>query len=325
MKNKPPASPAIATSPAIAASRRWLLGGIGALMPIVIAALSADFTTFFENPKTSVVMGWGIRSILLFIIGGFVVYLHRNLQDDWQCFVTGIAAPALITTAFAGKAGIYDPLQRVDPAAPTDASLLVPDAPQPPWFVEAARTFELASNPVHDQWLKKLAASVEIRNARDLEETFFQGFIRGFFGSNPLVAFVVLDGQVKEDDARLVAASIKLLNRCAEKGGVRDPNLKTLAEKSAAFAQTDTVVISKRGRDGPFVPLIMFADPVTASKYADILADVLTSKELIVARRSQVADEVRRKFEVWSGRRVDARTVANQIGELVMPTCTPSV
>lgn len=315
-----------AASLALSPTRRALMGGLGALAPVVVAAVSADFAAYFESPQTSVAMGWGVRSFLLFVIGGFVVYLHRSLQDDWQCFVTGIAAPALITTFVAGKSGVTDPLQRVEPSSRTEESSLAPDAPVAPWFVRMTQGFQPASNPLHDKWIEKLAASVEIRNARDLEETFFQGFIRGFFGSNPLVAFVVLDGQIKEDDARRVAASIKLLNRCAQEGDVSNQSLKKLATaKSSRFGQTEIVLIARRGKQGPFVPLIMFADPVMASKYADILEGVLATKELIVARRSQVADEVRRKFDVWSGRTVDAETVSRQIQELIAPTCTPSV
>lgn len=310
----------------ISATRRALMGGFGALAPVIVAAVSADFTAYFESPQTSVAVGWGVRSLLLFVIGGFVVYLHRSLQDDWQCFVTGIAAPALITTFVAGKSGVTDPLQRVDPAPRTEESMLAPDAPLFPWFVRMTQGFQLASNPLHDKWIERLAATVQIRNARDLEETFFQGFIRGFFGSNPLVAFVVLDGQLKEQDARRVAASIKLLNRCAEEGDVNDQSLKKLATaKSGRFGQTEVVLIARRGKQGPFVPLIMFADPVMASKYADILEGVLATKELIVARRSQVADEVRRKFDIWSGRTVDADKVSSQIQEFIMPTCTPSI
>jgi hypothetical protein len=82
---------------------RWLYGGLGALAPMVVTALTFDMTIVFQNPKLDAIGGYILRCALLFLVGGFVAFMHRSESDIWRCFVTGISAPALITTAMAGR------------------------------------------------------------------------------------------------------------------------------------------------------------------------------------------------------------------------------
>src|SRR3954452_21595484 len=86
----------------LAGWERWLYGGAGSLAPTIISATTVDFAIVFASITTPVFLGWSVRVMLLFIIGGFVTFLHRNETDHWRAFVIGISAPTLITTYLAG-------------------------------------------------------------------------------------------------------------------------------------------------------------------------------------------------------------------------------
>jgi hypothetical protein len=102
-------------------SERWIYGGLGALAPVIVSALTLDIESVFaSNLSFLVVIFWISRCLLLFIVGGFVSFLHKSETDAWRCFVIGISAPALITTAFAGSAA--KGTQRKNPLDPGTSS-----------------------------------------------------------------------------------------------------------------------------------------------------------------------------------------------------------
>src|SRR4051794_1710149 len=105
-RNPRPAGPA----EALASRERWLYGGLGALAPVVVSALTLDFASVFTNPDLPVIGTWAIRSFLLFGVGGFVAFMQKAETDTWKSFLTGISAPALITTALAGSAVAPKPI-----------------------------------------------------------------------------------------------------------------------------------------------------------------------------------------------------------------------
>ena len=81
--------------------KRFLLGGGGALMPVLVSFLAVDIGAALDNQAnltTGNIIGFTLRYIILFIVGGFVAYLHEDEQKPFKLFELGIAAPALITS-----------------------------------------------------------------------------------------------------------------------------------------------------------------------------------------------------------------------------------
>jgi len=83
------------------AQRRFLLGGGGALMPVLVSLLAIDLGALLSsesNLTTGNIIGLAIRYVVLFIIGGVVAYLHEDETKSFKLFELGIVAPALITS-----------------------------------------------------------------------------------------------------------------------------------------------------------------------------------------------------------------------------------
>ena len=93
--------------------RRFLIGGCGALAPILLSLVVFDGRVL-ATLDLAVTLGYVIRVAALFAIGGLaVVFLDRDEVDAVKLFKLGIAAPALLTTAINGR------------------SVSLPDAPPP--------------------------------------------------------------------------------------------------------------------------------------------------------------------------------------------------
>ena len=83
------------------AKKRFLLGGSGALMPVLVSLLAIDIGASLNDESAlspENIVGIGIRYIVLFVIGGFVAYLHDDENKAFKLFELGIVAPALITS-----------------------------------------------------------------------------------------------------------------------------------------------------------------------------------------------------------------------------------
>ena len=92
------------------ARKRFLLGGGGALMPVLVSILAVDVGAQLiagQSYSAAEILGTAIRYTVLFIIGGFVAYLHVDEEKPFKLFELGIAAPALITSLVTAN-GIAD-------------------------------------------------------------------------------------------------------------------------------------------------------------------------------------------------------------------------
>lgn len=90
--------------------KRFLLGGGGALMPVLVSFLAVDIGAALDNQAnltTGNIIGFTLRYIILFIVGGFVAYLHEDEQKPFKLFELGIAAPALITSLITAQGIAY--------------------------------------------------------------------------------------------------------------------------------------------------------------------------------------------------------------------------
>jgi hypothetical protein len=78
--------------------QRIMMGGLGALTPIVLSLLTVDLKTTFTNITFFVIAGYAIRVIVLFYMGGIVAFLHKDENKPLKLFELGIVAPALLMT-----------------------------------------------------------------------------------------------------------------------------------------------------------------------------------------------------------------------------------
>ncbi len=81
--------------------KRFFIGGFGALMPVLVSLLAIDIGAIFDDESTLTtgnIVGVFIRYIILFLIGGFIAYLHEDEIKPFKLFEIGIAAPALISS-----------------------------------------------------------------------------------------------------------------------------------------------------------------------------------------------------------------------------------
>jgi hypothetical protein len=75
---------------------RFLIGGIGGLMPVLMFLATGDFARFFTNSFVLTAVGYCVRAIILFFVGGFVVCLYRDEKHRMKIFHLGLGAPAMI-------------------------------------------------------------------------------------------------------------------------------------------------------------------------------------------------------------------------------------
>jgi len=76
--------------------RRFLFGGLGALAPVLMFLATADLEHFFDHIEPLKLAGYLVRVAALFVIGGFVAYLHKTESNPAKLIQLGIAGPALL-------------------------------------------------------------------------------------------------------------------------------------------------------------------------------------------------------------------------------------
>src|SRR5262245_17192775 len=82
--------------------RKVVIGGLGALTPIIISLLVVDLGVVFKGVTTVVFLTYTIRVLVLFYLGALVACLHKDENDQLKLFELGIAAPALLTVLING-------------------------------------------------------------------------------------------------------------------------------------------------------------------------------------------------------------------------------
>src|SRR5438067_2302619 len=87
---------------ALTKKERWVWGGCGGLAPVIIALATTPDLIFAGIHYWLGQLG---RAGVLFTIGGLVTYLilHKDEASKWKAFVTGIGAPALLSSLVAGR------------------------------------------------------------------------------------------------------------------------------------------------------------------------------------------------------------------------------
>jgi hypothetical protein len=175
------------------------IGGLGALTPIVMNFLATDAGTTLQNLTPPVFLGYAIRVVCLFYLGGIIAFLHKDEGSPLKLFELGIAAPALIT-ALLNAAN-------------------VPKPPPSPGGTPSASITLIRS--AHAQTPKK----EEVKTFSRPKETPIQQFYRGFTGTSPdRVWFVIAGSHRQVEDAEKQVKQITQNDKWKEfKGEVYAP------------------------------------------------------------------------------------------------------
>jgi hypothetical protein len=102
-----------------------LIGGLGALTPIVLNLVIVDLNTTLANLTALVFLGYLLRVVVLFYLGGLVAYFQEE-KSRLKLFELGIVAPALLTGIMNGTTNIQPTLRASN--NPPAASVSVMDA-----------------------------------------------------------------------------------------------------------------------------------------------------------------------------------------------------
>lgn len=171
--------------------KKILIGGLGALTPIIMNLLVIDLEVLLLNLTLYAVLGYTIRVIILFYLGGMTAFLHKDEDSPVKIFELGIVAPALITALI--NAGQID----------------VPKVALPE-TAEKMSTIQLVSSAYAQSPQEKDTTRIEIRTFARPEETTWQQLKRGFFGWRPQkLYFVVVGTYENEEDAKKQVDQIK--------------------------------------------------------------------------------------------------------------------
>lgn len=172
-------------------SKKILIGGLGALTPIILNLLVIELEVLLLKLTLFAVIGYLIRVIVLFYLGGIMAFLHKDENNPIKIFELGIVAPALITAML--NAGQIDlPRMKSQPEnRPISFSRLIPAA--------QAQTLT-----------RQDSTKLDIKTFSMPQETPIQQLWRGLTGSRPRqVWFVIAGSHLKVEDAQKQAAQIR--------------------------------------------------------------------------------------------------------------------
>jgi hypothetical protein len=166
--------------------RRFIIGGIGGLAPVLMFLIAVDWEEYVVGATTLKVVGYCVRVIVLFGVGGFVAYLHSDERTPFKLFEIGLGAPALI-------AG-YITTSLVSISAPH----INPNTSRTVGFSVVSTVHAQTVPPSHQ--LKKFTLP---------EQSPTGQFLQGLIGVAPKnVWFVIVGSHLKVEDANSQADSI---------------------------------------------------------------------------------------------------------------------
>lgn len=83
--------------------RRLVIGGVGALTPVLLSLAVVDLRTTLQSADTIAIVGYLARVVALFCIGALTAWLHKQELDERKLFQLGMVGPALLTTMLNGS------------------------------------------------------------------------------------------------------------------------------------------------------------------------------------------------------------------------------
>lgn len=165
--------------------QKIIIGGLGALTPIIMNLLVVDINVLVINLTLFAFIGYAIRVVILFYLGGIVAFLHKNENSPVKLFELGIVAPALITALLNAN-----------------QVKVTKDVAQ----IEGTKTASIISSAYAQPASKKNFKTFSLK-----EESPTQQIWRGLTSSSPKdVWFVIVGSHLKLEDAH---KQVELINK----------------------------------------------------------------------------------------------------------------
>lgn len=267
-----------------------LVGGLGALTPIIINLLMVDLEKLLIQVTPISIISYIIKVIILFYLGGIVAYFNKDENKPFKLFQLGIYAPALIITLMNAaqlKSGSSNTIFPANPQAPTQEvqkpQKLGPDTTKKP-ISDISPVFpnKQISAAAQARNTNKQAVtfstntlqSPEQRNTLSTQdttlyqfsyppETYSEQFLRGFLGwKSERIYFVIAAQFTNKEDA---FANAQLINT----------QLKQY-QQLVANKQALTALVFKPNTAIPNYCVVM-AKNVTLSDAQDIVKNIIIS------------------------------------------------
>ncbi len=185
-------------------SKKIMIGGLGALTPVIMNLLVVDLDVLLVKVTFLAFLGYFIRVVVLFYLGGITAFLHKKENSAVKIFELGIVAPALITAMI--NAGNIEVPKVVDGTASVSISFVSPAYAQPTEEPREEPREEPMEQPVEESTGEIREESKEDRKMKTFslpEESPVQQLWRGLTGSSPKkVWFVIAGSHQKLKDAR---------------------------------------------------------------------------------------------------------------------------
>ncbi len=179
----------------MATRKKILIGGLGALTPIIMNLLVVDFNVLFMQITAFSVLGYFIRVIVLFYLGGLVAFLHKDEKSPVKIFELGIVAPALITALINANNVEVPKIQSGNSQAEFGTHFFISSV--------YAQT---------DQKVKPINENLKVFSLP--EESTWKQLLRGLTGSKPKRVWFVVTGEfLALEEARQQAEKINKLEK----------------------------------------------------------------------------------------------------------------
>ena len=95
------ASSSRSPSQTMSGTKRFWIGGMGSLLPLLVTLLALDIGSVIDHPEKltlGIYVGAAIRYITLFVLGGLIAALNSDESKPIKLIQLGIAAPAVISS-----------------------------------------------------------------------------------------------------------------------------------------------------------------------------------------------------------------------------------
>lgn len=191
--------------------KKIMIGGLGALTPVIINLLIVDLNVLLIKLTLFAFLGYIVRVVVLFYLGGLVAFLHKDENSPIKIFELGILAPALITAMI--NAGHIPIIKAPTQTAETSATsvFLIPSvyalSPQEEEIKEFSLPKErsiqqiwrgLTSSGYKKIWFVIVGSHSELEDARSQAQHIVQEYAGDFeaevyapYGDNPNYSVVI--------------------------------------------------------------------------------------------------------------------------------------
>jgi hypothetical protein len=175
------------------ATKRFLIGGAGGLAPVFAFLIAVDLEKQLNDTNLLQILGYSLRVLALFAIGGFIAWLHENEDKPFKLFEIGLGAPALLAGLITTKSIIPDQQARADTTRLAPVAMSI--TPLSTAYAQAAPPPAMGTADVKSFRIPKAEGS----------DAFFQGLL-GVAPRN--IYYVVVGSHLKFEEAKKQAEQI---------------------------------------------------------------------------------------------------------------------